>query len=316
MQGMYTRKTSGCGHGGIFGAAEGRYGKFVFCMMGFVLFLADTRAAADGVRAGLELCAGSLIPSLFPFLVLSPMLSSGAVSVLCRRGSIAGALFCAFVLGMAAGFPIGALILVSLYEGGVLSREDAQNLLGVCSGASAAFCVGYVGEALCASVGLGWLIWCIQLLLCLVGFLVILSKIRPTRAADIPMQEPPALTECIRDAVPRMLSVSGTVVFFSVLRAFAVRYIGGIGAAVLCGVCEITGGLHELRGLADAGLLSVGTAIVIGAGLLGFGGICVLAQITQAVSHAGLSMKRCLLTRLRLGIAAAALSFVLYMLCS
>ncbi len=314
MTGMCTEKTGRGGRMSGSGIIGGRYGLFAICMTGAALLLADTQTAADGVLAGLALCAGSLIPSLFPFLVLSPMLASGANAVLCRRGNIVGAILCAFVIGMAAGFPIGALMLVSLCESGALCREDAQRLLGICSGASAAFCVGYIGEVLCESPRIGWLVWGVQVLLCLAGLLMTLPKIPPTTIAAVPIKPMPALTVCIRDAVVRMLNVAGTVVFFSVLRSFAVRYIGGIGAAAVCGLCEITGGLCEIRRLADTGMLSCMAAAVLGAGMLGFGGLCVLAQIAEAVSHAGLSLRQYLKTRLLLGIGAAGCAFALYLL--
>lgn len=279
-----------------------------------VLLLADAETAAAGVREGLVLCAGTLIPSLFPFLVLSPMLVHGAASVIGRQDRALPALLCTFCMGMTAGFPIGAMMLVSLCEAGMLTCEDAQRLLGVCSGASAAFCVGYIGEALCGSVGIGWLVWWVQLILCLGGFLIVLPRVRPMRGEGLRQTPCPTLGECIAAAVPRMLSVSGTVIFFSVVRAFVMRCVGGIGGALLCGMCEMTGGLYELRCLADAGVLTVPASAVFGAGSLGFGGICVLTQITEAVSKARLSVKGYLAARAVLGIAASGCAYLLYIL--
>ena len=105
---------------------------FPFCaavvLAGLILY--SPASAAEGVRGGLALCAYSVIPSLFPFLMLSPMLAEGIRCImgrLCRgrMGERSAALLSAYVVGMLAGFPIGALTVLSQYKQGRIGGEDA-----------------------------------------------------------------------------------------------------------------------------------------------------------------------------------------------
>jgi len=262
------------------------------------LILGNSAEAVVGARDGLRLCARSVIPSLFPFLVLSPILADGirrAAFFWGRRwlNAQGAALISAFAVGMFAGFPIGALTLVSLYRQGVISREDAARFLGVCTGASPAFLIGYFGDALWGSIALGWVVWLMQCLVCLIGFLILNRGIMQN-ACETVMQasdQVPALGECLSLAVPRMLQICGTVVFFSVLRSFFCCWFGGNTSVLLGGMSEMTGGLCDARVLYESGGMEERFAMIISAAVIGFGGGCVGMQIENAAAAAGVSMK-------------------------
>lgn len=276
------------------------------------LVLCSPAEAAEGVRCGLALCAHSVIPSLFPFLVLSPMLSDALRVVTQRlfRGRLDGrsaALLSAYVIGMAAGFPIGALTVLSLYKQGTVGREDAARFLGVCTGASPAFLSGYFGQALWGSAVLGWIAWLIQGLLCFIGFVLLLKKdmSAPTAAVIAEKEAPLTLAQCISAAAGRMLQICGCVVIFSVLRAFLCRWLNGWMAVLFGGMAEMTGGLRDAAALYTEGLMGVQTAVIISAAVIGFGGICVGMQISDAAAEAGIPMRQYWIQRFLLGAAGA-----------
>ena len=286
----------------------------------FLLVLSGT--AADGVRAGLSLCVQSVIPALFPFLVLSPML---VCSIQVMLGRLCGgrlnerrsALLSAFVIGMTAGFPIGAVTLVSLCKQGVIAKADAERFLGVCTGASPAFLIGYFGRALWKSARLGLGLWCMQVLICLGGFLYLEKRsseeqMQMAASTDIQM---PHLSDCLRDAVFRMMGICGAVVFFTVIRAYLCGWLP-IGAAVtLGGIAEMTGGLRECAVLCENGSIGRTAALVISAGMIGFGGICVGMQTADAALSEGISMRRYRVQRLFLCMVMGALTFVFCSIC-
>ena len=285
----------------------------------FLLVLSGT--AADGVRAGLSLCVQSVIPALFPFLVLSPML---VCSIQVMLGRLCGgrlnerrsALLSAFVIGMTAGFPIGAVTLVSLCKQGVIAKADAERFLGVCTGASPAFLIGYFGRALWGSARLGFGLWCMQVLICLGGFLYLEQRLsaeqKCTASTDIQM---PHLSDCLRDAVFRMMGICGAVVFFTVIRAYLCGWLP-IGAAVMLGgIAEMTGGLRECAVLCETGVIGRTAALVISAAMIGFGGICVGMQTADAALSEGISMRRYRVQRLFLGLVMGALTFVFCSIC-
>lgn len=285
----------------------------------FLMVLSGT--AADGVRAGLSLCAQSVIPALFPFLVLSPMLVCSIQGVLrrvCggRLNERRSALLSAFVIGMTAGFPIGAVSLVSLCKQGVIAKADAERFLGVCTGASPAFLIGYFGRALWGSARLGFCLWCMQIMLCFVGWLYLekrsLAEQKCTACVDIQM---PHLSDCLRDAVARMMGICGAVVFFTVIRAYLCGWLP-IGAAVtLGGIAEMTGGLRECAVLCENGSIDRAAALVMSAAMIGFGGICVGMQTADAALSEGISMHYYRVQRLLFCFAMGALTFVFCSIC-
>ena len=97
-----------------------------------ILLTLRPEAATEGVRAGLVLCAGTVIPALFPFFaVISLLLQLGLADRLqgvC--GPIMGPLFrmrgaCALPLlaGLLGGYPSGARTAASMYAQGRLTRQ-------------------------------------------------------------------------------------------------------------------------------------------------------------------------------------------------
>ena len=118
------------------------------------LLLLRPQEAAQAVREGLALCAGTVIPSLFPFfVVVSLLLQLGlaeALQGLC--GPFMGPLFrmrgvCALPLlaGLLGGYPAGARTAAELFQQGRLSQREAELLLGFCDNCGPAFLLGYVG---------------------------------------------------------------------------------------------------------------------------------------------------------------------------
>jgi hypothetical protein len=132
-----------------------------FC---FVLILRNSDAAIEYMGRGLTLCARTVIPSLFPFMVVSELLvSSGAGEALGRLFSgvmrrvfgVSGAGASAVFLGSACGFPVGARTAVGLLDRGVISKSECEHLLTFVSNPSSAFLISAVGAGLYGNRRLG-----------------------------------------------------------------------------------------------------------------------------------------------------------------
>ena len=65
----------------------------------------STQAMMDSARFALSLCAHTILPSLFPFFVLSGLLSRLGFQRLFRR---AGCGLSALLVGLTGGYPLGA----------------------------------------------------------------------------------------------------------------------------------------------------------------------------------------------------------------
>ena len=95
--------------------------------------LRDAQHVRTAAARALSLCAGTVIPSLFPFLVISGLLIalgfgewlspylSGLMTPLFRLpGQASGPL----LLGLVGGYPIGAQSAAELYQQGLLTKNE------------------------------------------------------------------------------------------------------------------------------------------------------------------------------------------------
>ena len=137
------------------------------------LLLLRPQEAAAAVRDGLGLCAGTVIPSLFPFFaVISLLLQLGlAESLQSICGPLMKPLFrmrgiCALPLlaGLLGGYPSGAKTAASLYEQGRISRQEAELLLGFCDNCGPAFLLGYVGAGILGDLRTGAVLFAVHAL--------------------------------------------------------------------------------------------------------------------------------------------------------
>ena len=124
--------------------------------------------AMEAARSGLRLCYNVIIPSLFPFFVLSSLvvelglagylgrLLEGLMRPLFRVG---GACASAVALGFIGGYPVGAKTAIGLYESGQCTRTEAERLLAFCNNSGPAFILGVVGTGVFASSRVGVLLY-------------------------------------------------------------------------------------------------------------------------------------------------------------
>lgn len=273
-----------------------------FCAL-FVL-LAASQETLESCRYGLRLCVELIVPSLFPFFVVSLLLAKlGFPAWLGRRvGPLAGKLLglspvgtSALVIGLCGGYPMGAAYLADLVRSGALSERECGRLLAFCNNSGPAFLVGAIGSGVFGSSGLGLILYAVHAASALLTALLLRGGgARETDAAPpaVPLEPPPfsrALTEAVRQAVEALLGVCGFVVVFSVFTGL-LKANGFFAAAaqllssrlplsaqaveaLLTGFWELGSGIGALRGLPPTPLhLALASAIV------GWGGVSVHFQ--------------------------------------
>ena len=147
------------------------YSQFVASAMvcfAFALFFRNSQLALDYIKKGLLLCANTIIPSLFPFMVLSEIaISAGIGDVIgkylkkpmSRLFGVSGSGACAFLLGILCGFPVGAKSAVTLYDNGKISKQECEKLITFCNIPSISFIVNIVGGTVFGNSKIGWMFW-------------------------------------------------------------------------------------------------------------------------------------------------------------
>lgn len=261
------------------------------CLAALGLLLARSAEAAQAVRDGLALCAGSVIPALFPFLAVSGLLTALDTGASPALGPLARLLGCsragarAFLLGLTGSYPVGARTVAQLYRRGGISRREACRLLLFSNNCGPAFILGVAGLGCFGSLRAGVLLWGVHILAALVIALALPRRAAepPERPGSVPARPPlvPALIAAVRDTAGTMVYICGFVVFFLVLLRVMGR-VTGLSHPVLSGAVELTQGIlalpHTRRGFVWA------------AGLLGWGGLSVHGQSAAVLSGTDLPM--------------------------
>lgn len=237
--------------------------------LGMLALILDGRTAMTGAAEGLQLCIGTLIPNLFPFFLLSAMLT----------GSLSGGGL--LLSGILAGYPVGAANAARAYREGRLTREEAERMVVLCSCAGPSFLFGVAGPVLGNLKNASGL-W-IAYLSSVFALWLIFPKSKPLSGSSRPVTLQQAMTASIRS----MAAVCGWVMVFRVALAFLDRWflwlLPSWGRVAVYGILELSNGILALEGL-DADL-----ALILAAGFTAFGGLCVLLQ-TAGVTE-GLSLK-------------------------
>ena len=253
--------------------------------------------ASDAARQGLQLCLQTVLPSLFPFFVLSSLfIASGAADAFGRALEpvmrplfyLSGAGASALALGLVGGYPVGARTVAELYRGGSLSKAEAEKLLGFCNNAGPGFILGICGGAVFGSVRAGLSLYFVHVAAAvLTGVMLRRCAVmecaaeRPRRARTQPKSLAASFPAAVRDSFAAVWSVCGFVVIFAVVLRFVTLLLPG--RVLLVGFIELTNGVTSLP--ADRG------GFVLCAAFLAWGGLSVHAQTLSVLEDTGLSAR-------------------------
>ena len=272
----------------------------LLCLLALLLFPEEGSQAA---RDALSLCAQTVIPSLFPFFVISSLLiSCGVGELLCALFaplmrplfSLSGAGAAALALGLCGGYPVGARTSAELVESGTLPREEGERLLIFCNNAGPGFLLGICGGAVFASPQAGAALYLIHTVSALLTGMLLCRRLPPLHACAGPCARTSAqrladaLPAAVRGALAGILNVCAFVVFFTVLARLALhglptRFAVSLPCAGLLGFLELTSGVMALPN-SRAGFL-------LCAGSLGWGGLSVHCQTLGVLGNSGLTAK-------------------------
>ncbi|UQT48808.1 hypothetical protein M5E87_01495 [Flavonifractor plautii] len=186
----------------------------------------------EAAKSGLALCYNVIIPSLFPFFVLSSLVVElGLAGYLGRLLEglmrplfhVSGACASAFALGFIGGYPVGAKTAISLYENGMCTKTEAERLLAFCNNSGPAFILGVVGAGVFASSRVGVLLYLAHAAASIcIGILFRFYKVSPTARREERQSRPQfhaqrfttAFTGSIKNSFLSTLNICAFVVFF------------------------------------------------------------------------------------------------------
>lgn len=263
----------------------------ILAAVAMAALIIDPRTSLLGAGAGVELCIQTVIPSLFPFFILSVLLTESLAETKSRVLGILGK-WCGIpvgaesmlLVGFLGGYPVGAQCICQAYGSGRLDRSDARRMLGFCSNAGPAFLFGMVAS-LFQSRSAPFVLWGIHILSALlVGFLL---PGKHKSVAVISSKKQISLGQAMEQSVRAMACVCGWVVLFRVVISFLDRwflwFLNKEWSVLLSGILELANGCVNLSMMDCEGM-----RFMLAAFFLGFGGICVGMQTVSVTTRAGL----------------------------
>lgn len=302
-----------------------------------VLLFRFPEASAAAAREGVTLCLDLIVPSLFPFFVLSSLLIATGLAGACARPleklmgplfGVGGAGAAALGLGLIGGYPVGARTIAQLTERGECTSAEARRLAQFCNNCGPAFFIGAAGVGVFGSKEAGFLLLGANLtaaLLLGIGGRVCQGSLLPRQGRKVPPVSFSALADrlpqCVTDGFSATLGVCAYVILFSVLAALAeASGLLPLATQVLAGLLPGEGGQELCRSFLMGFLeLSTGTAslsdapspslaLPLAAFLLGWGGLSVHCQSLPFLRAAGVATGPYLRAKFLQGMLSAGLT--------
>lgn len=274
------------------------------------------KAVAESVIASVKVCVNVILPSLFPFMIVSGIIiSSGLYCILSIPFSpiaryvfhLRSDFFSIFLISSVGGYPIGAKLIMNLYDGGDIDKTTAEKMLGFCYMGGPAFFIGAAGMKIYQSTSVGMMIF-FSIFFANLTAMLLLGLRSPVPRKNM-LARRPNFTLCgflssINSGGVGILKICAAIIFFA--SALAVLEASGITdflAHIISAITHISPdicrilfrSMLEISNISslpsDISLLPVITA------LLSFGGFCVIFQV-EGIIGGRLSTHNFLISRI------------------
>ena len=288
----------------------------LICFCGYLCIRSEAVSAsvANALHTGVTV----LMPSLFPFFVISDLL----IKLMSNPGKIIARLyqrftgmpactFGAFICGFISGYPVGASSAYDLYENGIISKEEAERLICFVNNSGPLFIISAVGCGILGSLSAGVVLYVIHVMSALICARIFARNQNIRNSIEgINKRANFNLAYSIEKGFMQCIKVIGFVVFFAIITDTAVYLIDTVGlekeniflSGALC-FLEITNGI-----LMSVKYLNTRKAMCLISFACSFSGMSVLFQ-TALVTKGRLCLKKYSIMKLITG-------FISYCICS
>lgn len=254
---------------------------------GMLVLILDGKTAVYGIQCGIEICLRTLIPSLFPFFIISGLITTSllgqAVALfrfigrICRIPEGSESLLAVGILG---GYPVGAKNVSDAHAQKQLPLKDAQRMVVFCNNAGPSFLFGILGQ-LFSDIRWVWVLWVIQILSAILTGMLLPGE--NTKMLTLQVKDTTNISDVLNRSLKSMAAVCGWVTVFRMVLEFLNRWILWIFPlpvqVLLTGLLELSNGCLLLQQIGHEPLRFLLASI-----MLSMGGICVLMQ-TKSVFH-------------------------------
>lgn len=209
---------------------------FAFCL---VIFSKSNLVAA---KSGLSLWVNNVIPALFPFFVITELLSHTNIiyyfgklfrNIMRPVFNVPGEASFPFIMGLISGYPVGGKIVADMRSNGICTKDEGERMLAFTNNSGPLFILSSVGISLFGDTKTGILLFVTHILSCItVGILLARLSTAKTNISssfstgsvnksvkkDITFKDLGGmLGKSIQNATSTILTIGGFIVIFSVI---------------------------------------------------------------------------------------------------
>lgn len=283
----------------------------IFLLFFFVFMLISPQKVFLGGCKGLVLWYKTVLPTLFPFMVISNLLiNSEAILLIANKIApfirylfhTSGAGAFAVIIGFLCGYPMGSKTIADLYTKNLISRQEASYLLSFCNNCSPAFIISYFCIQLFKKTSL-----IIPSLIILLGTPMLMSvffrhKYRLNTSSlnhsfasadfgqtDIKISTGSVIDDSFSNAIENILKIAGYIVMFCIIvELCTIDMIQNsfLFQTIMVPGLEITNGLTALKN----SNYSLEIKYIMSIFCMSHGGLCSIAQTMSMISNTNLSI--------------------------
>lgn len=256
----------------------------VLLILILILMLYHSDYVIQGVHAGLELWYSSVLPSIFPFMVITSLLLH----------HVQGSGLC--YLGLLCGLPVGANLVNQQYKTHSISKQKANVLLCCCNITSPMFICGYIwNQGLLKEFPLIPFLCAIYIPVAgyaLVSFLRFRGTketvSQPSNADSLHTKSDSSIEAILLQCLKVILLAGIYIMFFCILLQFLFANIPEAWEHVRLATSylEITNGIQTIHHMT----LPLYKKTALMASLTSFGGICSILQTKSVITESELSL--------------------------
>lgn len=275
----------------------------IFAIM--LIIISSPKKFTDGTISGLKLFVFSVLPGLFPFMLLTKLLTElGVMFKFCGKLNntsyklfgTPGISIYAFLMSILSGYPIGAKIIADLYDKQLITEEDAKRMSIYCTTSGPIFVIGTVGTLMFESYLFGIILYSSHILSSfLLGILFNLfkkNKLELKKTNDVKfIKNKNIVASSVSETINSLFIVGAYITiffliaelldFFKVFDALILTLSPvfsflHISPAYIKGLCY--GLLEVTRGVKTLSIFSDRIALVLASGILSFSGFSIIFQ--------------------------------------
>ena len=266
----------------------------VLACIGMLALILDGKTAVSSMQDGIKICVQTVVPALFPFFLLSPILSTTLWGVPSKGLSKLGKLCkmtkgseTLFIIGLISGYPVGAQLIAQAHRSGRISANSAHRMLGFCSNAGPAFIFGMLSPLFLNPI-VPWALWSVHIISAILTGIILPGKCE-TNLTVVEPAKSMQIAELLQKAIKTTATVCSWVLIFRLILGFCQRwflwYFPVPIQVLFSGLLELANGCINLSLIQSEWVRFLYASI-----FLSFGGMCVGMQTISVTKNLGLGM--------------------------